>query len=147
MNIFSRKPPWYAGGLAFECADCGGCCAGPEEGFVWVTEGEIAEIADFLDTSVVEFRRKYVRRDGRRLSLTERRENKDCVFIEAPDDGGRKCAIYPVRPTQCRTWPFWPSNLRSPGAWAYAGQRCVGINRGVLLTMEEIEVKRDATRE
>ena len=23
MRLFHRKPPWYAAGLAFECAQCG----------------------------------------------------------------------------------------------------------------------------
>ena len=47
MKVFARDsgPLWYAGGLAFECGQCGRCCAGPEEGYVWATEDEIADIA------------------------------------------------------------------------------------------------------
>ena len=36
----------------------------------------------------------------------------DCVFLkEDPERGRKTCSIYPVRPLQCRTWPFWPENL------------------------------------
>ncbi len=47
--------------------------------------------------------------------------------------------IYSVRPNQCRTWPFWPSNLKNPGDWNKAAQKCPGINRGKLYSFEEIE--------
>ena len=39
---------WYAGGLYFACRECGGCCAGPTEGYIWVTEPEIELIAKHL---------------------------------------------------------------------------------------------------
>ena len=48
-----------------------------------------------------------------RLSLVDKPEHADCVFWE----GDAGCAIYPVRPTQCRTFPFWSEHLRSPEAW------------------------------
>jgi len=47
--------------------------------------------------------------------------------------------IYPVRPSQCRVWPFWSSNLTTPFAWNRATQKCNGINRGRLYSFEEIE--------
>jgi Fe-S-cluster containining protein len=47
--------------------------------------------------------------------------------------------IYPVRPSQCRSWPFWPGNLNSAGAWNTAAQKCAGINRGRLHSCEEIQ--------
>ena len=50
MNILSKKNkiPWYVAGLAFECQQCGGCCSGPAEGFVWATDAEIAAVAGTL---------------------------------------------------------------------------------------------------
>ncbi len=147
MGLLTRKPPWYAAGLAFECVGCGGCCAGPEEGYVWVTEREIRAIAAHLDLAVAEMERRHVRRVGGRRSLVERKDNRDCVFLQPDGNGGRKCAIYPVRPRQCRTWPFWAVNLRDPGAWALAGMRCPGINRGATYNLEEIERRRRSTHE
>ena len=144
MSIFTRKPPWYGAGLAFECVRCGRCCAGPEEGYVWVTDEEIAAIAHHLRIPE-DLMRRFVRRIGGRCSLVERKDNNDCIFLTASDAGGQICRIYLVRPSQCRTWPFWPGNLTSPEAWANAQRRCPGINQGPICSREEIEAKRDAT--
>ena len=154
VRLFARKPPWYAAGLAFECVGCGRCCAGPEEGYVWVTPEEVAAIAAYLGRPAAEVMRRYVRCEDGRLSLVEDAETRDCVFLNAPSaarEGApagpaqRTCAIYPVRPMQCRTWPFWAHNLTAPGAWARAGRRCPGINRGQRFACDEILAKRNAT--
>jgi uncharacterized protein len=138
---FSNLPaaPWFAAGLAFECFSCGRCCAGPGEGYVWVTDREIADIAAFLGTTSEEIRRMYVRRVGGGLSLVERPGNHDCVFLSPPAEGGsRGCRIYSARPRQCRNWPFWAGNLSSPEDWSRAARRCQGVNRGKKFSAEEI---------
>ncbi len=133
-----KKTPWYAGGLHFECMQCGGCCSGPGEGFIWVSRPEVEIIADFLEISPGEFRRRYLRRIGLRSSIIEHDLTKDCIFLE--NSGGRRtCCIYPVRPSQCRSWPFWPVNLAGEKAWNTAAKKCSGINRGRLYTADEIE--------
>jgi hypothetical protein len=138
----SDSLPWYVAGLAFECQACGRCCAGPDEGFVWLSGKEISRIAEFLKMPEAEFRTKHVRKLGRRYSLRENPRTKDCEFLR---DG--KCRIYSVRPTQCRTWPFWQSNIETPEDWSWAAQRCPGVNRGELHTHEDIQAKAHATRE
>jgi len=147
VSFFGRKSPWYISGLAFECQGCGRCCAGPEEGYVWLTDKEVVAIAEFLGITEAEMRDKYVRRVNRRLSLREKEHAHDCVFLEADGQGSRACRIYPVRPVQCRTWPYWPQNLTRPENWAAAGKRCPGINRGKVVTFNEIEALRLATDE
>jgi len=147
MKLFPRKAPWYSAGLAFECQSCGGCCAGPEEGYVWITRQEIEDIAIHLRISVAEMISKYVRKVGRRFSLREVPETKDCVFLDTDQHGRRLCSVYALRPTQCRTWPFWDSNLRGQGEWSLAGVRCRGINRGELHRIEDIQARRNVTRE
>ncbi len=135
----ASKPPWYACGLAFECIGCGRCCAGPEEGYVWVSDAEIAAIAEQLAISADEARSRYTRKVGGRMSLIERPDNCDCIFLTGPgDNGDRGCDIYPVRPAQCRTWPFWPTNMRNPDTWSSAARRCPGINRGKVFVFDEI---------
>jgi uncharacterized protein len=147
MSFFEGKTPWYISGLAFECIGCGRCCAEPEEGYVWLTDKEVAAIAEFLKITETEMRESYVRRVNERLSLREKKPSRDCVFLEGDDLGQRKCKIYSVRPLQCRTWPYWPQNLSRPESWAAAGQRCPGINRGKVVTFNEIETRRLATNE
>ncbi len=129
---------WYVGGLHFECQQCGRCCSGPNEGYIWVTRPEIKLISDFLKIEPEQLRQKYLRRVGLRTTIIEQINTKDCIFLQIID-GQKRCAIYPVRPNQCRTWPFWPENLVNADAWNKATQKCSGINRGRLYSFEEIE--------
>jgi uncharacterized protein len=142
MSLFSSRP-WYVGGLAFECSRCGKCCAGPQEGYVWVTPGMIDEIAGSLKMPADEFRRRYTRKVGSRVTIVEDPVTHDCVFLGRDAEGLSTCSIYAVRPLQCRTWPFWPVNLRNTDAWNDAAGRCPGINRGQLHEYTEIQYKRD----
>ncbi len=129
--------PWYGDGLRFQCTQCGNCCSGAP-GYVWVTPAETQPIAEFLGLTVAEFLDRHTRRTGSgRRSLLEKRDG-DCEFLVR--SGGRTlCSIHPVRPVQCRTWPFWKSNLRSPETWAATGQHCPGIDKGPLHNAESIE--------
>jgi Fe-S-cluster containining protein len=128
------EKPWYRDGLRFQCTGCGGCCTGAP-GYVWVTKGEIEAMAQALDTTVAEFEKRYVRQVGIRKSLIEL-ANGDCIFLDA---GQRRCTLYEARPRQCRTWPFWSSNLASPERWQETCEACPGSGVGRLVPLEEIE--------
>jgi len=132
--IDGNSMPWYSAGLYFECQQCGRCCSGPGEGYIWVTKPEIQIIADFLKMTPEQVRSKFLRRVGLRTTIIEHPHTRDCMFL----NGQKKCTIYSVRPTQCRSWPFWPTNLNSPDSWNKAGERCPGINRGRRYSLEEI---------
>jgi len=123
---------WYEGGLRFECTRCGNCCTGAP-GYVWVTPEELAAIAAYRHEPVEETTGLYTRPEGRRRTLREK-GNGDCVFW----DRRAGCTVYPVRPTQCRTWPFWASNVESPEAWQQTAAGCPGCGRGELIPVEEI---------
>ena len=131
--------PWYREGLAFECTGCGDCCSG-SPGFVWVDDLEIAALADEMEMSIDAFERKFVRQVGIQRSLVEYPDG-DCIFL---DPHTRKCTVYRARPTQCRTWPFWNSNLRSREDWQETCQICPGSGSGRLYSFQEIEVRRTA---
>jgi Fe-S-cluster containining protein len=124
--------PWYRDGLRFTCTECGDCCTG-EPGFVWVDQEELSAIADFLDEDVDLVRAVYTRPGQRGLTLREK-ANGDCVFYER----GRGCLIYPVRPAQCRTWPFWKSNVETPEDWQHTCAICPGSGQGELIPADEI---------
>ena len=126
--------PWYHQGLRFTCTGCGDCCTGGP-GYVWVNNDEISAIAAFLGVSEEECQRDYVRKVGVRKSLVEL-ANYDCVFL---DGQTRRCNIYSVRPRQCRTWPFWQSNIRTPQAWEQTCRVCPGSGKGKLHTIDVIE--------
>lgn len=131
MSGFARQE-WYKEGLRFECQRCGACCTGAP-GYVWVTDEETDAIARFLGVPREEFARKYLRRAGSRDSLIELSDGR-CIFYM-----GDFCQIYPVRPSQCRTFPFWETVIASPESWQRSQKACPGIGKGRLFTIEEIE--------
>ena len=121
--------PWYNDGLRFQCTQCGACCSGAP-GHVWVSIEECEQIARRLRMELEAFTKRHVRRVGMRLSLLEKRGG-DCEFLVRDAKSKRTtCSIHDVRPTQCRTWPFWSSNLESQEAWELTGQECPGIDHG-----------------
>jgi len=129
--------PWYNAGLRFECTQCGDCCTGAP-GYVWVNDEEIAALAASVGLSTDDFESQFVRRVGIRKSLKEF-PGGDCVFF---DSQKRKCTVYNARPRQCRTWPFWDSNLKSPQEWQHTCDVCPGSGKGQLYTLDEIETRR-----
>lgn len=122
--------PWYRDGLPFTCTQCGHCCN--IEGYVWVSEEEIEILAKHLGLEVHEFGGRYLRRVGNRFSLKEK-PNHECIFW---DQG---CSVYAARPVQCRTFPFWPENIRDPKSWDRVVSECPGSGRGRKYSYEEIE--------
>jgi len=131
------RSPWYAEGLHFTCVRCGNCCSGAP-GYVWVSPGEVRDIAAWLGVPPEMFIQQHVRRVGQRQSLLEL-ENGDCEFLVRDSDGKTRCAIHAVRPLQCRTWPFWKSNLTSPRAWRASSRHCPGIDHGQLHPLPVIQ--------
>ena len=137
----TQSTPWYADGLRFKCTGCGNCCTGAP-GFVWVNKQEVENLAEFLGLNVEEFESRYVRAVGVRKSLVEY-ENGDCVFF---NNRTRKCSVYEYRPRQCRSWPFWESNLRTKDAWAETCQVCPGSGQGPLYQISQIEAQKSQIR-
>jgi Fe-S-cluster containining protein len=123
---------WYRDGLRFSCTRCGNCCTGAP-GFVWVNDEEIRAIAEFRGEPLEEVTGLCSRMAHRGRTLRENADG-DCVFY----DRQQGCLIYQVRPRQCRTWPFWHSNVASPEAWQRTCEICPGSGRGALISAEEI---------
>lgn len=128
-----EEKPWFEKGLRFECTGCGDCCTGAP-GYVWVTREEIELLATHLGLTVEQFQNRYVRKVGIRKSLVEY-ANGDCVFF---DPKGRGCTVYEARPKQCRTWPFWHSNVASPETWKHTCDVCPGSGQGKLHSGEHV---------
>ena len=137
----TSETPWYTDGLRFECSQCGDCCTGAP-GFVWVSQAEIDAIAEEVGMASEQFEDTYVRKIGARRSLREF-PNGDCVFFDTENKG---CQIYGARPIQCRTWPFWDSNLKSEKAWKETCEECPGNGNGKVYSLEEIESQRKQMR-
>ena len=132
-----QRGPWYKKGLHFECTGCGKCCTGAP-GSVWVTEQEIAELAELLGLLRQTFIQKYVRLIDGRASLIEKRASAgdyDCIFLK-----DTKCLVYERRPAQCRTFPWWRKNLESEESWKRVALDCEGIqDEAPVVSYEEIQ--------
>ena len=129
MGDGGQQSPWYAEGLEFSCSGCGDCCRG--EGYVWVSPEEIEALTDFLGIEIAEMSKRYLRSFGPETSLTEK-ANYDCIFWEG------HCTVYAARPGQCRTFPFWPNNIASKGAWKKLERQCRGAGQGEHYDLVEI---------
>ena len=51
---------------------------------------------------------------------------KACRFLDEKNG----CTIYPVRPMQCRTFPFWASHFDSPEDLEFLKADCPGVRSG-----------------
>lgn len=125
-----NEDSWIKNGLRFQCNQCGKCCRG-EPGVVWIVNNDILNISAYLKMTVEEFSKNYLRNISSRFSLIEM-VNGDCVMY---DNG---CKIYPVRPRQCRTFPFWITNISLKDEWDALINNCPGINKGKLYSFEDI---------
>jgi len=92
----------------FRCRGCGECCR--IAGQVRLTDRDIQRLSVFLGLTEHEFIQRHadLACDRRGLVLQGNPE-QPCRFLE-----GDRCAVYPVRPEQCATYP---TAWRNPG-WA-----------------------------
>jgi len=150
MESPQRSPAteWYRDGLHFGCTQCGNCCTGPP-GAVWFTPEEGRRLAALLGLSEVEFLNRHARKlpEGWSLNECQTEHGLDCVFLDRTSVPGKAlCGVYQARPMQCRTWPFWPENLKSKRAWEETKRRtpCPGMDSGALVPIEKIRIQREA---
>jgi uncharacterized protein len=126
---------WYEKGLYFGCKKCSNCCTG-SPGYVWLDKDEIESISKYLKITKKEFLKKYTRSFKNKISLLENNANYDCIFLK-----DKKCSIYNSRPSQCRTYPFWKSCLKSKTSWEDQKKYCPGIDNteGKFYSIEDIK--------
>ncbi len=89
-----------------KCESCGGNCCTGESGYIWVNPGEAKSMAEYLGLELEDFRKDYMTKIGYKFSLTEKSYENGyaCVFF---DEDKKQCSIYEVRPSQCKSFPFW----------------------------------------
>src|SRR5690606_37897669 len=108
----SKKKPWYAEGLRFECQGSGKCCSSRGQyGYVYLTTEDRKNMAKHLNLSLTRFTERFCRKSDGHYHLIENWQpgvsggkpvkSPDCLFLD-----GTKCTVYEARPSQCRTWPF-----------------------------------------
>ena len=126
--------PWFRDGIRFECTACGNCCRNHGDGYdyVYSTMRERRAIAAHLQLPQAEFERSYCEDVDGLLSFKSQTlaegGGKACIFL-----AGNRCSIYAHRPTQCRTFPFWPEVLADREVWQRDVESvCPGVGSGPL---------------
>lgn len=131
-----KASPFYARGLRFSCTRCSHCCR-HEPGYVFLSRKDLRDLVAITGVAEPDFLGLYCVRvqigELPRLSLREK-PNFDCIFWE---EGG--CSVYEGRPLQCRSYPFWASNVDSEESWKRTARDCPGIGKGRLYSRREIE--------
>jgi len=118
-------------GVRFECQGSGRCCtARGLYGYVYLNIEDRRRLAACLGLRTSSFTRRYCQTTDGEVHL--KHPEQDCCFLR-----GHRCGVYAARPGQCRTWPFWPENMRA-AAWREVRATCAGVGRGRRYTPEEI---------
>ncbi|MCE3009792.1 MAG: YkgJ family cysteine cluster protein [Proteobacteria bacterium] len=126
---------WWKEGVRFECQGSGKCCTSHGEyGFVFLTLDDRRIMAKHLGISTSVFTRKYCENKNGVFHLIEDPKNTDCMFLK-----DKKCSIYEARPTQCRTWPFWPEVMNAKTWKKEVMSFCPGVGKGPLIPAEKIK--------
>ena len=129
------KESWWIDGIQFACQGSGKCCTSHGEyGFVFLSKNDRQVFAKYLKISTSQFTRQYCDKYHGAFHLKEDPKNPDCMFLK-----NKKCSVYEARPTQCRTWPFWPE-VMSAKAWKKEiVSFCPGVSKGPVVPAKEVE--------
>ena len=127
-----KKNQWWQEGIRFECQGSGKCCVSRGDyGYVYLTLKDRQALARHFGLGTRQFTLQYCEKQGGIWKLRD--FTSACVFLK-----NRQCSVYEARPTQCRTWPFWPENM-SAKAWDVEVKKfCPGVGKGRVWTPEEI---------
>jgi Fe-S-cluster containining protein len=130
----NEKKSFYDAGLRFECQGSGKCCTSRGTyGYVYLSPDDRKRLAAHFGVTTSRFTLDYCAREDGNVFL--RNPDRDCRFLE-----GNRCGVYEARPSQCRTWPFWPENLKNLRRWTKeVVEFCPGVGKGRIYTAEEIE--------
>lgn len=121
-----RQGPWWKDGVRWECQQSGKCCVSHGEyGFVYLAREDRRRLARHFGLTVRDFLRAWCRRHGGWTVLKDAPDASACIFFA---DG--KCSVYDARPTQCRTWPFWPELMNAKRWASEVASFCPGVGKG-----------------
>jgi Fe-S-cluster containining protein len=119
--------------MRFQCqSGCIKCCE--EKGFVYISEFDIVQLAEFLHLTVPDFETRYVYRT-KNVSRLRVPRHAECPFLSS-----HGCTVHPVKPIQCRTFPFWPELVDDKKEWAKTAKWCPGIGKGSHVSTEHVRI-------
>ena len=129
------KNKWWSKGIRFQCQQSGKCCVSRGQyGFVYLTLEDRRRLASHLSISTAQFTRKFCQKTEGYFHLKELQESGDCIFLNE-----KQCSVYLGRPTQCRTWPFWPEHMSAKNWAKEVASFCPGVGKGSFIPAEKIK--------
>lgn len=133
MSAGAPKKKWWHEGIRFECQGSGKCCTSRGSyGYVYLTLNDRRRMAKHLDMSTGAFTRLFCKKTDGFYHLNN--PDADCHFLK-----DKRCTVYEGRPSQCRTWPFWPDNMNAKTWNTDVASYCPGVGKGKLHSKEDIE--------
>lgn len=133
MDKSVKSDPFWSKGLRFECQGSAKCCLSRGGyGYVYLTLSDRKRFARYFKMSTQSFTKKYCEKTDGYFHFKE--VAKGCRFLDE-----NRCSVYEARPTQCRTWPFWPENMNARAWNRDVAKFCPGAGKGKLHSAKEIE--------
>lgn len=119
--------------MKFQCLEsCGGKCCKvnlARPAYIFLTSDDIDRLSAFLGVKHDKFadiglfaNTRFTKK--RSYQWYVKNSGEKCRFLK-----NGKCSVYEARPTQCRTFPFWPE-LVNPMNWSKTSEYCPGIGQG-----------------
>lgn len=129
----TRGKKFYREGLRFQCQGDGKCCVSRGRyGYVYLSFNDRRRLAHHLGIATNQFTCRFTEKEDGLYQL--KYDGKDCPFFQK-----NRCSVYPARPWQCRTWPFWPENMNKTVWEREVASYCPGAGKGRLYSAAEIE--------
>ena len=87
---------------------------------------ELTAIAAHLGVSEARLTREHALEwmPGSRTWALDARDGRGCPLLTED----RQCSVQPVKPVQCRTFPFWPELVDDAARWEDTKRYCPGLD-------------------
>lgn len=125
--------------LSHQCNQCGNCCSATQEGDIFLYPRDAQRLSHFFNQDLRIFLSQYTKIVEYEIESTNKEPNQEnykeyipifaltvnqktgCVFFDAAE---KKCAVYSVRPDQCRFFPFIYCVLEDISQWKPMIETC-----------------------
>lgn len=129
-----KKGKWWEEGIRFECQGSGNCCLSRGQyGYVYLTQTDRKKMSESLGLTLQDFTKKYCEFSDGLFHLKNDSESEECLFLKK-----NRCTVYSARPTQCKTWPFWPENMNAKSWNKEVKSFCPGVGKGPIVPASQI---------
>lgn len=140
--------PELKDGFSFSCQACGQCCKGFDTGEIFLFKKDVKRIFKHYDLRTSHEKEEFAlthfkiiedsfksKQKGTKKQLRKRfytlglkiiaHPNDRCIFLNDDD----RCSIYPIRPFQCRSYPFWRIVLTDEEEFEAHRKECLALQK------------------